>query len=77
MWVLVIYEMEKFIGRVAAKKCQQVMVHCLEKPFGIGVAQKFERENEAIYYRTVYSTTVVPTEVGSSTTRKLFWSYTL
>ena len=35
MWVIVIYEEEKWIGKVVTKGHDQVCVRCLEKPFVI------------------------------------------
>ena len=35
MWVIVIYEDEKWVGKVVTKCHDQVCVRCLEKPFGI------------------------------------------
>ena len=54
-WVTVFYNNEKYIGRVLDMINQQFQVRCLEKPFGTNVAQKLERENDAVFYEHVYS----------------------
>ena len=46
-WVKVKYEGEFFLGNVLSKLNDQALVHCLEKPFGIGVPQDLERENDS------------------------------
>ena len=72
-WVLVIYEEEKFIGKVLHKKNDMIMVRCLEKPFGIRIPQDFEKEEDAIYYDTVYAIEVVPEMVKVNRSWK--WMY--
>ena len=57
-WVLVIYEEEKFMGKVLAKGATKVKVQCLTKPYGIPTAQEFEKD--AIYYDEVFEAPVIP-----------------
>ena len=42
MWVVVLYEEERFIGKVQDKQGVQVNVRCLALPFGINIPQEFE-----------------------------------
>ena len=57
-----LYDNEKFIGKVLAKDKASVGVQCLEKPFGTtNTPQDFERDTE--FYSTVYATCVKPTLV--------------
>lgn len=73
MWVLVEYEMEKFIGRILEIDEGQFRVHCLAKPYGIRTPQEFEREKDAIFYKQVFNTKHFPKEV--QVCRKLLWEY--
>ena len=75
MWVVVKYEGEKWIGKVMDRKGGKVRVKCLEKPFGIGMPQRFESDGEAIYYSQAFATNVVPKQSGSGTGRKFLWAY--
>ena len=54
MWGIVIYEEEKWLGKVIKKACNQVCVRCLVKPFGVKIPQNLEREDDAIYYDKIY-----------------------
>ena len=42
MWVIAIYEDEKWLANVVDKWGNQVLVHCLEKPFGVKEPQNLE-----------------------------------
>ena len=50
MWIIVIYEEEKWLGRVLEIRGGQVRVQCLEKPFGVTGPQKLESGHEAIFH---------------------------
>ena len=80
-WVLVVYEEEKSLGRVIAKVQNQFKVQCLQKPFGICLAQQFEKEIDTIFYKEVYKAPVIPwaTELddNGNRTRKTFFKYCL
>ena len=60
MWVIVIFEGEKWIREVVTKFHDQVCVRCLEKPFGIHQSQLLEREEDSIYFSQVYHTDITP-----------------
>ena len=57
-WVVVIYEGEKFIGKVVNAVNGQAVVQCLTKPLGINTPQDFEADT--VYYETVYYTSIMP-----------------
>ena len=59
MWVIVLYEEEKWIGKVVTKCHDQVCVRCLEKLFAIHQPQLLEREEDSIYFSQVYHTDVI------------------
>ena len=42
MWVIAIYEDEKWLANVVDKRGNQVLVRCLEKPFGVKEPQNLE-----------------------------------
>ena len=42
MWVIAIYEDEKWLANVVDKRGNQVLVCCLEKPFGVKEPQNLE-----------------------------------
>ena len=48
-WVLVEYEEERFLGKVICVKGNEVLVRCLQKPYGISEPQKFKCEEDAIF----------------------------
>ena len=52
-WVVVIYEQEKFIGKVVNVVNGQAALQCLTKPLGINTPQDFEAD-------TVYYTSIMP-----------------
>ena len=64
-----IYEEEKFIGKVANVVNGQAARECLTKPLGINTLQYFEADT--VYYETVYYTSIMPkiVKVGRR------WSY--
>ena len=70
-WVVVIYEEEKFIGKVANVVNGQAAVQCLTKPLGINTSQDFEADS--VYYETVYYTSIMPKLVKVG--RGWKWSY--
>ena len=76
LWIIVFYEGERFLGKVQTKKAGEFKVLCLEKLFGINVAQCFE-SGEAIFYEKVYKTNIEPkqTQVDGygKKSRKWFW----
>ena len=72
-WVLVRYEEERFIGKVICIKNTEVQVRCLDKPYGIHEPQKFEREEDAIFYTSVFRANEQPKMVQRG--RKWFWTY--
>ena len=59
MWVIPIYEDEKWLANVVDKRGNQVLVRCLEKPFGIKEPQTLEREQDAYFVEQVFHTDVV------------------
>ena len=63
MWVKVKYEGEIFLGKVLSVVNNQTQVRCLKLPFGILEPQEFEREEDAVFYETVYGTSVNPVMV--------------
>ena len=79
IWVIAIYENEKWLGKVVSKKANQICVHCLEKPYGVREPQNLEREEDAIYFDQVYHTDVVPTlsqiDMSGKKGRKWYWRY--
>ena len=70
-WVVVIYEEEKLIGKVANAVNGQATMQCLTKPLGINTRQDFEADT--IYCETVYYTSIMSklVEVG----RGWKWSF--
>ena len=79
MSVIVIYEEEKWIGKVVTKCHDQVCVRCLEKPFAIHQPQLLEREEDSIYFSQVYHTDITPeqTQIDANDRKgcKWFWHY--
>lgn len=73
MWVKVKYEDEVFLGKVLLIKNHQAQVRCLQKPFGVREPQEFEREEDAVFYVTVFSCDVQPEMVKVG--RKWLWRY--
>ena len=77
IWVIAIYEEEKWIGKVVTK-CHDQYVRCLEKPFGIHQWQLLARE-DSIYFSQVYHTDITPEQTQIDTNgrkgRKWFWHY--
>ena len=76
-WVVVMYEEEKFLGRVLSKGAGQFSVRCLEKPYGIGTAQEFEKDS--VYYSEVFEAPIKPWETelddDGNRTRKTYYKY--
>ena len=70
---MVVYEQERFLGKVVSIKNGQAQVRCLEKPLGVNSPQDFERESDAIFYKEVYKTDIVPQNVQIG--RKFLWKY--
>ena len=77
MWVITIYEDEKWLGKVVDKKEKQICVRCLEKPFGVKEPQNLEREENAVYFDRVFRTDAVPIltqyDANGKKGRKWFW----
>ena len=73
MWVKVKYEGEIFLGKVLSVVNNQTQVRCLKHLFGILEPQEFEREEDAVFYETVYATCVNPVMVKNG--RKWMWRY--
>ena len=63
-WVVVIYEEEKFIGKVVNVVNGQAAVQCLWAlginimPLGINTLEDFEADT--VYYETIYYTSIMP-----------------
>ena len=57
-WLVVIYEEEKCIVKVANVVIGQAAMQCLTKPLGINTPQDFEADT--IYCETVYYTSIMP-----------------
>ena len=55
LWVLVVYEGKKFLGRCLGKAGGKFRVQCLSLPFGVRLAQDLEKEADMVYYDEVYS----------------------
>ena len=49
MWVIDIYQDEKWLANVVDKRGNQVPVRCLEEPFGVKEPQNLQREEDAIF----------------------------
>ena len=75
MWVKVVYEGEKFLGKVTDVKNGYYAVRCLERPFCIGQPQQFEKESQVIYYDEVYKTDVKPTLAMNNNRGWRKWTY--
>ena len=79
MWVIAIYEDEKWLANVVDKRGNQVLVRCLEKPFGVKEPQNLEREEDAIFVEQVFHIDVVPTlsQIAPNGKKgcKWFWHY--
>ena len=71
--VRVKYEGEIFLGKVLSVVNNQTQVRCLKHLFGILEPQEFEREEDAVFYETVYATCVNPVMVKNG--RKWMWRY--
>ena len=81
MWVITIYEDEKWLGKVVDKKEKQICVRYLEKPFGGKEPQNLEREENAVYFDRVFRTDAVPIltqyDANGKNGRKWCWHYLL
>ena len=79
MWVIVIYEDEKFLRKVLKKVDGLCCVRCLTKPFGIRTPQDLEREDDAVFYSDIYKTDVKPVlsqiDENGKKGRKWTWNY--
>ena len=79
MWVIAIYEDEKWLADVVYTRGNQVLFCCLEKPFGIKEAQNLEWEEDTIFIEQVFHKDVVPTLLQIASNRKKgckwFWHY--
>ena len=79
MWVIAIHEDEKWLANVIDKRGNQVLVCCLEKPFGFKEPQNLEREEDAILVEQVFHTDVLSTlsqiAPNGKNGPKWFWHY--
>ena len=79
MWVIDIYQDEKWLANVVDKRGNQVLVCCLEKPFGVKKPQNLEREEDAIFVEQVFHTDIGPTlsQIAQNDKKghKWFWCY--
>ena len=79
MWVIPIYEDEKWLANIVDKRGNQVLVCCLEKPFGVKEPQNLEWEEDAIFIEQVFHTDVMPTlsQIAPNGKKgcKWFWNY--
>ena len=68
IWVIIIYENEKWLGNVVDKKANQVCVRCLEKQYGVKEPQNLERKEDAIFVDQVFHTDVAPilSQIGAN-----------
>ena len=77
-WVIAIYEDEKWLADVVYTRGNQVLVRCLEKPFGVKEPQNLEWEEDTIFIEQVFHTDV-PTlsQIASNRKKgcKWFWHY--
>ena len=67
------YEREIFLGKVLSVVKNQTQVRYLKHPFGILEPQEFEWEEDAVFYETVYATSVNLVMVKN--VRKGMWRY--
>ena len=72
-----LYEGEKFLGRVLTKAPGKFEIQCLQKPYGIRNVQLFELD--AIYYHKVCKVPikawVTELDDDGNRTRKTFYKY--
>ena len=73
MQVKVKYEGKYFICKVLPVVNNQTQVRCLKLPFGILEPNEFKREEDAVFYETLYTTGVNPMMVKNG--RKWMWRY--
>ena len=71
-WVVVLYEEERFLGKVVGNAEKFACVRCLEKPYTIKEPQFLERE-DAIWYNTIFKPDCIPQNVKVG--QKLMWKY--
>ena len=78
MWVVVMYEGERFLGKVIQKKCGEYLVKCLSMPFGVRIPQQYE-DDEGVYYTEVFQTDIVPENKriikDGKKSREYYWVY--
>ena len=55
MWVINIYENEKWLVDAVNKKANQICVRCLEKPYGVNEPQNLEREEKWSIQRLIWA----------------------
>ena len=76
MWVMVMFEKKKYLGRVTDAKNGYYAVRCLERTYGDVRPQKFEKESDVIqYYSDVYKTDIKPTLAMSNNRGLKNWTY--
>ena len=71
--VKVKYGGEILLGKFLSLVNNHTQARCLKLPFGILELQEFEREEDAVFYETVYTTGVNPVMVKNG--RKWMWRY--
>ena len=72
-WVVVLYEEERFLGKVVGKAEKFVHVRCLEKPYTIKEPQFLEQEEDAIWYNIIFKPDCIPQNVKVGW--KWMWKY--
>ena len=79
IWVIDIDEDRKWLANVIYKRGNQVLVRCLEKPFGVKEPQNLEQEEDEIFVEQVFHTDVMSTlsqiAPNRKKGRKWFWHY--
>ena len=78
MWVVVMYEEERFLGKVIEKRCGEYLVKCLSMPFGVRIPQQYE-DDDGVYYTEVFQTDIVPENKriiqDGKKSREYYWVY--
>ena len=72
-WVIVVYEGERFVGKITENGNKMFAVRYLEKPLGIGTPQDLEKETDVVFYDRVYQANVQPSLVKVK--RGWKWAY--
>ena len=72
-WVVVLYEEERFLGKVVGKAEKFAHVRCLEKPYTIKEPQFLEQEEDATWCNTIFKPDCIPQNVKVGL--KWMWKY--